>query len=128
MDQPQITEHALPGVLQTIAGIVGTEEAVKIARDLGGRRFYIPRDLTADHPLSKLIGHPAALTVCGELGGDRYAIPSARPFLRWYDARRLRIAGMSHAQISKALDITQDHVRDLVKDIKPSVVTRGTAE
>jgi len=109
-----ITADMLPGLLGDIARITTPEIAIAVARKHGGRRLYIPRQPPPDHPLCDLVGRTGALMIAEYLGGDRYEVPAARTILRWADAHRLRNEGLSHAQISEALDITRDHVAALL--------------
>lgn len=123
---PQITPYALPGVLAEIAHVAGVETAIAIAREFGGRRLYLPRTPASDHRLCKLIGEPPAKLICAHLtsgtAGDYFAVPSARAFLHWYDARRLRAQGKSHPEISRAIGVSTKQVALLLRgfDTPPS--------
>ena len=117
-DQPRITSYALPGLLAQVARLTNVEVAVAIARAHGGRRLYLPREPKRTHPLAKLVGLGAARIICAQWGGDRHDIPSAKPFLHWYDARRMRRQGMTYAAISKQLGIGVQHVAHLVADLE----------
>ena len=46
-------------------------------------------------------------------------VPGACGFLRWLDARALRILGLSHAQIGARLGVQDRHVRRLLRGFKP---------
>jgi hypothetical protein len=114
MTEPQITSDALPGILAEIARITTVEVATILARTYGGRRLYVPARVPDQHPLTRLIGRPAALLIAAHLGGERHNVPAARTILRWVDAHRLRAEGKTHPQISAALGITQLHVSRLL--------------
>lgn len=55
---------SLPGLLGTIADIVGPEIALEIARSHGGTRISIPPRAEADHWLTKLVGIETADRIC----------------------------------------------------------------
>jgi hypothetical protein len=115
----------LPGVLGDIARMATVEAAVAIARTFGGTRLYMPHEPKPDHALSKLLGVKTARLLCRNLGGRRHDIPSAKPALRWHEARRLRQEEeLSHAEIARRLGITIGHARNLVDGLE---FTAGSA-
>jgi hypothetical protein len=120
----RITVHALPGVLRTIAEMISVEVAVEVARQLGGRKFYVATSPSSTHALVQIVGSSdAAARLFQEIGGDYITIPSARPQLRKADAARLRLEGRSVRQIATELDISQSHAESLVRGVpKPAVV------
>jgi hypothetical protein len=128
---PKVTAYALPGVLAEMARIAGTDIAIAIAREYGGRRLYLPRAPKRDHPLCKLIGTRPARLICEKLTsaakGDYFQIPSARTYLHWYDARRLRTEGKSHTQISRAIGISTKQVALLLKGFEAPPATAAAA-
>ena len=118
-DDIRVTEFALPGILQEIARFSTPEVAIAMAREWGGRRLYVPRTLSAGHRLGSIIGRKAALLLCAHYGGEQIDIPGARTYLRWYDARRLKAAGKSQPEISKAIGIGIRQVQILLKGFEP---------
>jgi hypothetical protein len=113
--------EALPGVLQEIARLTSIEVAIAIARWRGGRRLYIPLEagLKHDHDLVKAIGRSPALRIVRHFGKGEIAVPNAKPYLNWLDARRLRREGLSVAQISVKLNLGQRRVQALVAGVEP---------
>jgi hypothetical protein len=125
--ETRITEYSLPGVLGEIARATTIDVAVAIARQHGGRRLYVPREAKRDHPLCRLVGAKAAMVICHRWGGERYDIPSAKPFLHWYDARRLRAEGHTYAMISREIGVGMQHVRQLLDGFEaPAATMRAT--
>lgn len=109
----------LPGVLGEIARLTTVEVAVAVAKSWGGTRLYLPHEPKADHQLAKVVGLKPARVICRKLGGRRHDIPSARPALRWAEARRLREEEhLSHAEIAIRLGITLGHARTLVEGVE----------
>jgi hypothetical protein len=108
----------LPGVLGDIARLTAVEVAVAVAKTWGGTRLYLPHEPRPDHALAKLVGVRVARLICRQLGGRRHDIPSAKPALRWAEARRLRKEeNLSHAEIALRLGITMGHARSLVDGV-----------
>jgi hypothetical protein len=109
----------LPGVLGEIARLTTVEVAVAVAKSWGGTRLYLPHEPRSDHQLARVIGVKPARIICRKLGGRRHDIPSARPALRWAEARRLREEEkLSHAEIALRLGITMGHARQLCEGIE----------
>lgn len=117
-DRP--TEFALPGFLAEIARITTPEIAVAVARAHGGARLYIPRTVKRDHPLARLVGLQAARLIAAHFPADTYDVPSARTWLRWYDARRLADQGLSRDAIARRLKINRKRVSVLLQGYTPA--------
>jgi hypothetical protein len=112
--------EALPGALQEIANLTTVETAIAIARWKGGGGLWIPteRGLKRDHGLVKAVGRKAALRIIRHFGPGELRIPSARPYLNWLDARRLRREGHSVPQIARRLKLSENRVHRLVAGVE----------
>jgi hypothetical protein len=108
-------------LLSEVAQLIGTEPALVFARRFGGRRLYIPRHPEADHPIVRCVGPERALILGAALGGESFAIPGARSYLRWLDARALRILRLSQPEISLLLGVQERHVRRLLQNFRPEL-------
>ena len=109
----------MPPVLQQIAEIAGPEAAVRVARELGGRRIYVAPRPGPRNPLTRLLGKPIATAIAHALGSGDLEVPSARPLLNWYAARHLRRAGWTTRMIAKSLNLTERRIRQLDAGIEP---------
>jgi hypothetical protein len=118
-DDIRISEFALPGILQEIARFSTPEVAIALARKWGGRRLYVPQSLGALHPLAKAVGRKAALLICAHFGGEQIAVPAARTYLRWHDARRLKALGHTTAEISRAIGVSERQTFKLLLGFEP---------
>lgn len=124
-DQIRITEAALPGILAEIARIASVPIAVAIARKYGGGRLYLRHSPRRTDALTVLVGIQAARLICGHWPGINVEVPSAKSYLNWYDARRLRShrdadgEPMSYDKIAKRLNISTRRVYDLLKGFTP---------
>ena len=108
-------------LLSEVAQLIGTEPALAFARRFGGSRLYIPRQPEADHPIARCIGTEAATMLGRALGGESFAIPGARIYLRWLDARALRILRLSQPEIALLLGVQERHVRRLLQQFQPEL-------
>ncbi len=115
----------LPPFLQELAELIGVAAAIAVARKWGGRRLYCPQTLSRDHELVKLIGRQRAELLCQRYTREHLDIPSARAYLRWYDARRYKAQGRSNSWIARELRINVTHVRTLLKGFTPDGVEEG---
>ena len=129
MVKPEPLPMALmPPVLQQIAEIAGPEAAVRVARELGGRRIYVAPRPGPRNPLTRLLGRPLAMAIAESLGSGDLEVPSARPLLNWYAARRLRREGWTTRMIAKRLNLTERRIRQLVAGVEAGQLSRDTFE
>lgn len=129
MTDPDTLPMALmPPVLQQIAEIAGPEAAVRVARELGGRRIYVTPRPGPRNPLMRLLGRPIATAISERLGSGDLEVPSARPLLNWYSARRLRRAGWTTRMIAQRLNLTERRIRQLVAGVEPGTRPDGRVE
>jgi len=111
--------HLLPDFLREIAQLVGVDKAVLIARRLGGRRFYFPERLTHDNELVQLVGWRDAQRLCHRFAKNREIFPTARHYLRWFDARALRLQGLDFAEIAQLIGVVPRHAQELLDGFNP---------
>ncbi|NBC32736.1 MAG: hypothetical protein GVY13_08680 [Alphaproteobacteria bacterium] len=128
IDPEPLPMALLPPVLQQIAEIAGPDAAVRVARELGGRRIYVAPRPGPRNPLTRLLGGPVATAISERLGAGDLEVPSARPLLNWYAARRLRRAGWTTRMIAQRLNLTERRIRQLVAGIEPGVRPEATME
>ncbi|HVJ53473.1 MAG TPA: hypothetical protein VM689_13480 [Aliidongia sp.] len=119
MAKLELRAGMLPELLQEIARLTTVSIAVSIAREWGGGRLYFPRKMAADHRLARRIGLKAATRLCRELGGEKFEIPAARHYLRWLDARALRVLRLSHQEIAELLKVNRKRVAELLEGFDP---------
>jgi hypothetical protein len=110
----------LPEILQQFSRLTSPAVAVKIARAWGGRvTFYFPERLSRSNKLAKLIGHKEASILCAHFARERIKIPSARTYLRWYDARYYYLVEKrSKPWIAEKLGVNLTHVRQLLQGLE----------
>lgn len=118
MEMDGVPVALMPPVLQQIAEIAGPEAAVRVARELGGRRIYLAPRPGPRNPLTRVLGKPLATAIAETLGSGDLEVPSARPLLNWYAARQLRREGWTTRQIARHLNLTERRIRQLVGDIR----------
>ncbi|WP_170181914.1 helix-turn-helix domain-containing protein [Phreatobacter stygius] len=104
----------LPPRLMEIAEAAGTKAALSLGVAYAGRRFYVPKRLGQQHPLTQLLGLEAARKLVSLFGGETVLIPPALAG----EARRRReaiirmsAAGASQTEIAHALGIDRTTVQ-----------------
>lgn len=107
----------LPDLLARIADAAGEEAALRVAKALGGRPFYVPlaRELHEGHRLVDLVGLDRARAISTALGHGDVILPRG-PFSSIAEAKA-RVAQMlaerkSHAAIAMAMNL---HIRTVEK-------------
>lgn len=94
---------------QDLVALLGEEGFVALTEAFGGRRLYVPREITPDHEIAKALGTPEARKLSGYYAGAQLRIPLARE-LR---ARHYRASGLSNGRIATKLGITEGGVDKL---------------
>lgn len=92
----------LPQSLKDIVEIVGLPEALKLVSELGGTRFYIPKDYKDDH---KLLDNMSKLTLqklINHYGGEIMVLPVCKTAIR--EARDWQVI---HDADNTSLDVQQ---------------------
>jgi hypothetical protein len=83
LTEDNVAVDSLPSVLRDMAGIIGLQATLKIVKHYGGVRLYVPRSMSPEHILSRIIGFEAAIKLAGEFGGmDHFDIPRAVAAIR----------------------------------------------
>lgn len=101
----------LPGILSLIAEEIGEDVAVALAKARGGRMLYIPKSVSGDHELSKLVGVEDAIKISKLLGHGNVLVPCGN--LNGAAGRRTQITqlfeqGLTHSQIAAEVGV---HIR-----------------
>lgn len=116
------SEEVLSGTLGKIEKLCGRDAALKIAAHYGGRRVYLPFEVTAKSTIAKVIGFEAAQTLADEWdGGSLINIPSAAygstAVRRDLGMKMLR-DGYRPADVVRLLKVSRTQVFEWSKKIK----------
>jgi hypothetical protein len=96
----------IPGTLQTISEVAGTEAALKLALECGGTRQRIPQ-VAEGSKLADYVGIDAARRIVEALADERLTIPHARkPMAIW-----LRAQGWSQERVARELKVERRTVQ-----------------
>jgi len=117
----------LPETVRLIAEVTGREDALFLAGHVirwGGRShygrsscIYIPRSLTADHRLVRLLGLENARRLAAALGGEILSVaPCKGVFQRFRDneVRRLAVDGMKVSVLATMVGVSERHIRSII--------------
>lgn len=109
-EPPRGGDETMPEVLRRIAGLVGTEAALKLVGARGGIRLYVPAAPRPQSTLAQIVGIEAASKLAGEFGGLTLVVPRAAACLRAERNRRIReekAKGRSAAEIAREFQVTE---------------------
>lgn len=123
----------LPASVQEIANVIGSERALyligQLPRSYQTRKaskstswhviLYVPKSVRPDHPLVTLLGWQDANRLVEAFGGEILNPAScADVYRKFRDASIIRMAGegMKAAAIAELMDVSDRHVRNLLRE------------
>ena len=105
----------LPPLLQDFVRLIGVQATLALVARMGGLRIYVPTPerVTADHPMSAIIGEQALRQLAAEYGGlPHFQLPKAERALK--AARDARIAAeyahKTARQLAADYKLTESHI------------------
>lgn len=107
-----------PRILQTIAHVIGVEATLKLVKEHGGIRIYVPLELRPAHPLIHTLGREAAEKFVKAFGGEEHfdiplnTIGSRRE--RNLRIRERRCQGLSHSKLAREFQTTERNIRNIL--------------
>jgi hypothetical protein len=107
--QPPIDTRGWPPGLVEIASRIGAEAALKLAREYGGVRLYVPQTMRSGHPIARLIGPVAAQALCDWRPGEQLELPTLYA-MRAKKAMIIKAEGSNRA-IARSLGVSERYVR-----------------
>lgn len=97
-----------------LAEAIGPDAACTVARLLGGTTVQAPREVGADHYLSRRLGHALAKELCHWLNGSRFYVP--KQWERHKRAFDLHQAGaLTTQQIALEVGMSERQVYRIIK-------------
>lgn len=102
------------GLEAQLVELIGEDAVVRLAESFGGTRLYVPVKIAGKHELARTIGLEAAQQLCARFSPDVIQVPLARD-LR---ARHYAAAGQTHAQIARALGMTEKGAHRLIRRVR----------
>ena len=103
----------LPGILQEMAELIGLSATMTIVRQYGGVRLYIPKEITEDHPIIKLVGICNAVALTDTYGGETLEIARAETAIREIRNTEIRNQwpALSQRQLALKYHTTERNIR-----------------
>ena len=77
-----IDPDCLPDSVREMAEVIGLDAALLVVRCYGGRRLWLPREMSADHHLAQAIGLAAARRLSAHYRLECLLIPTCKGALR----------------------------------------------
>ncbi|MDK2955393.1 MAG: hypothetical protein PWQ57_889 [Desulfovibrionales bacterium] len=113
-----------PQSLRDLAGIIGADAALILAREAGGLRHYVPSRARPGHPWARLIGMAAFTRLCEHYGNGELELPRAAAL----DDLRPQIEdlarqGVPRREIARRLGCTERYAR-MVANAEPNAQCR----
>lgn len=119
----------LPDSVQEIADVIGRERALYFIGQLpqsGSRTwrtcFYVPKRIKPDHLLVEILGWHDAMKMVRHFGGEIMQTSNCNFLHREFRNReifRMRENGMKPRDIADAVDLSEYHVRDILRGKPP---------
>lgn len=119
----------LPASVQEIADVIGRERALYLIGQLPqcGKRswrivLYVPKRLTADHQLVRILGWHDAQRLVRVFGGEILQTSNCRHIARQYrnrSIRRMADDGMQLDEIASLMQLTRRQVRNILAEMPP---------
>ncbi|MBL8499573.1 MAG: hypothetical protein JNL77_03150 [Nitrosomonas sp.] len=111
-----VDTNLLPGTLQEMEQHIGIKAVLLLVAKCGGVGLYVPREISADHAIARLIGIDAAEKLASVYGGEELQLPK---MLAASIARRnveIRSEYRTHSQRQLALKyhLTERQIRNIV--------------
>jgi hypothetical protein len=101
-------------VLDEIAAAIGAEATYDLARALGGRRIYVPREIGPGHPIAVAIGGEAAALLADHFYGTDLNIPIRQGRAARVHALAAREPRLTIGQIAAEVGITERGVQKIL--------------
>lgn len=77
-DVKAVPVHLLPPLLQEFVGLIGLVPTMALVQFVGGRRVYIPKRATLEHPFAAIIGLDNLIKLGQVYGGEaHFQLPKA---------------------------------------------------
>ena len=89
---------------ERLADVLGQGDALKLCREYGGQRLYVPKTIPVTHEISRRIGAAASERLANEFGGDRLQVPMGHV----HTARQRREVLGKHLFTKSANELARD--------------------
>lgn len=103
----------LPGVLSELMDIIGGALTLKLVDRYGGTRLYIPKTITSDHHIARIIGAREAQALADHFSCEQIEIPKAARARAAIRNRKIRLAvaaGKSRSEIALQFGLTERQI------------------
>lgn len=100
---------------EDLGAIIGFCNTLMLCSTRGGKKFYVPKQVSKEHLLHKLIGAPAFARLVDEFGGESIDLPSLADFDRFRRIRRcaeLFLAGQNMHQIASETGVSYQQAKN----------------
>lgn len=122
MELADLSPHAFPALVQTIAQHCGWEATLAFVEAFGGKRLRIPQKPAADHVLVRRLGPEYAARLCDAFGGEEFRnIPKCQAALHRIRNGKIRLRinqGATTNDLVEEFGLTGKRIEDIVRGIE----------
>lgn len=107
-------------VMQTIIAEIGVEGAALLQRAYSGTRFYVPRTLTKNHKLVRVLGRRRAEILCNLCAGEQLVMVVARNLKRMFRDKEIvksHNSGVSVPALALRFDLSEAYIYRLLRKL-----------
>jgi len=128
----ELPRHLLPGSLLEIAEYCGDDTMWLIWSAYGGMRLSVPANMTPEHPLSQLLGYPAACQFSKVFGGAEpltiAKAEAARRAVRNEMIRQDHLAGFTMGNLVRKYKLTDRQISTIIHAVEPMMLNMDLFE
>lgn len=100
---------------EDLGAIIGFCNTLMLCSTRGGKKFYVPKQVSKEHLLNKLIGASAFARLVDEFGGESIDLPSLADFDRFRRIRRcaeLFLSGKNMHEIASETGVSYQQAKN----------------
>ena len=108
-------------VFRELTELIGETAAHALCKEYGGTNLFVPKSMSRDHKLAKLLGLSSAKALSELHGGIEIELPLGPPGActkRTQIARMLEETTLTHAAIARDIGTTERWVREVARSVR----------
>lgn len=115
LSRETVNIDSLPILIQDISEVIGIKAALKIVEYYQGGRLHVPRKVSPDHVLVKLIGMQKAESFIHVYQANALDIPKCDAAIRELRNRIIFKSKKTQSELAKAWSLTTRQIRNIKK-------------
>ena len=110
IERDQVELSSLPPQMRRLIAVLGFDATIKLLRERGGRRIWVPKTAAGDRVLAQVVGHRALEALVEHYAGEMLELPSDEKLLIQMRNRMLvarRAEGASYAELAQEFGVSR---------------------